>query len=148
MNNLSDNPSEWLTDKQRKAMELYAPPLLPDFVNLTVAQLFRSELLIVSWQAKNVVAVSSYALHMWKLDDQQGRECIFIHRLQCLSHSFSLCPFSLSFCISLAGRCYQCSYCESWKSRGLMRPSDNGHMLSPLWASCVLVVCVHWLELW
>lgn len=28
------------------------------------------------------------------------------------------CAFSLSFCIALAGRCYQCSYCQGWKSRG------------------------------
>lgn len=28
------------------------------------------------------------------------------------------CACSLSFCISLAGRCYQCSYCQGSKSRG------------------------------
>lgn len=48
------------------------------------------------------------------------------------------------------------SYLSSWvgvinaaivkaeRAGGLMRPPDNGHMLPPLWASCV--VCAQWFE--
>lgn len=47
------------------------------------------------------------------------------HGLRCLFPSICLFPFpvpSLSFCISLAGRCYQCSYCQGWKIRGSHEP--------------------------
>lgn len=64
----------------------------------------------------------------------------------------SLCPlfcsFALSFSISQAGRCFQCSYCHFSKSRGggswdPRPPPNNGHMLPPLWDSRVCVcVCV------
>lgn len=58
----------------------------------------------------------------------------------------SLCLLPLSFCIPLAARYYQCSYCQGWKSEGgLMRPSDNGHMLAPS-VGFLCSVCVHWLK--
>lgn len=58
--------------------------------------------------------------------------------------SLSLISFSLSFCIFLAGRCYQCCYCQAWKSRGAHEtPWQWAHASTPLWASCVVCVCVY-----
>lgn len=62
------------------------------------------------------------------------------------SFHFSLSPFcacSLSFCISLAGRCYQCSYCQGSKSRGAHEsPWQWAHAFPSVgFLCCVLCIC-------
>lgn len=62
------------------------------------------------------------------------------------SFHFSLSPFcacSLSFCISLAGRCYQCSYCQGSKSRGAHEsPWQCAHAFPSVgFLCCVLCIC-------
>lgn len=63
---------------------------------------------------------------------------------QSLSFSFSLSLFSFAFCIFPVARCYQCSYCQGWKSRGAHETPDNEYMRLPQWTSRVVYVSDGW----
>lgn len=138
--------NECLTENQCKVIQIFVPPLFVFFP--VYLHLFLSDL-----KVKKKDALSRLLSSFWGKIFRMVRKWMDIHWQAAMPFSFYcslslFCAFSLSFCISLAGRCYQCSYCRGWKSRGAHEtPWQWAHAFPSVgFLRSVLCVCVQWLE--